>query len=85
MVRAGGSVDHGFFSLLKKFLNMKNIMRPQNTILLYYMYCATICPISHSHGHINYIDTKAKWRSLKKLTCKWTLRQVFIVYRLEIQ
>jgi hypothetical protein len=39
-----------------------------------------------SHGLINYIDTKAKCRHLKKLTCKGTLRQVFIrVYRLEIQ
>ncbi len=33
------------------------------------------------HGLINYIDTKAK-----KLTCKGTLRQVFIkVHRLEVQ
>jgi hypothetical protein len=37
-------------------------------------------------GLINYIDTKAKCRHLKKLTCKGTLRQVFIrVYRLGIQ
>jgi hypothetical protein len=37
------------------------------------------------HGLINYIDTKAKCRQLKKLTCKGTLRQVFIsIYRLEI-
>ncbi len=35
------------------------------------------------HGLMNYIDTKAKCRH-KKLTCKGTLRQVFIrVYRLE--
>jgi hypothetical protein len=35
---------------------------------------------------LNYVDTKAKCRHLKNLTCKWTLRQVFIrVYRLEIQ
>jgi hypothetical protein len=34
---------------------------------------------------MNYIDTKAKCRHLKKLTCKETLRQVFIrVYKLEI-
>jgi hypothetical protein len=34
------------------------------------------------HGLINYIDTKAKCRH-KKLTCKGTLRQVFIrVYKL---
>ncbi len=41
---------------------------------------------TRSHGLINYIDTKAKCLHLKKLTCKGTLRQVFIrVYRLEIQ
>ncbi len=35
---------------------------------------------------INYIDTKAKCRQLKKLTGKVTLPQVFIrVYRLELQ
>jgi hypothetical protein len=35
---------------------------------------------------IIYIDTKAKSRHLKKLTCKGTLQQVLIrVYRLEIQ
>jgi hypothetical protein len=35
---------------------------------------------------MNYIDTKAKCRHLIKLTCKGTLRQVFIsVYRLEIR
>jgi hypothetical protein len=38
------------------------------------------------HGLVTYIDTKAKCRHLKKLTCKGTLRPVFIrVYRLEIQ
>jgi hypothetical protein len=30
------------------------------------------------HGLMNYKDTKAKGRHLKKLTCKGTLRQVFI-------
>jgi hypothetical protein len=30
------------------------------------------------HELINYIDTKAKCRHLKKLTCKGTLRQVFV-------
>ncbi len=39
-----------------------------------------------NHGQINYKDTKSKWRHLKILTCKGTLRQVFVrVYRLEIQ
>jgi hypothetical protein len=38
------------------------------------------------HGLINHIDTKAKCRHLKILTCRGTLRQVIIrVYRLEIQ
>jgi len=38
------------------------------------------------HGLINYIDIKAKCRHLKKVTCKGTLRQVFIkIYRLGIQ
>jgi hypothetical protein len=39
-----------------------------------------------NQGLINYKETKAKCRHLKKFTCKGTLRQVFIrVYRLEIQ
>ncbi len=39
----------------------------------------------NAHGLINYIDNKAKCFHLKKLTCKGTLRQVFIrVYRMEI-
>ncbi len=42
-------------------------------------------PAPFYHGLINCIDTKAKCRHLKKLTCKGTLRQVFFrVYRLEI-
>ncbi len=43
-------------------------------------------PVSVHHGLIIYVDAKAKCRHLKKLTCKGTLRQVFItVYKLEIQ
>ena len=37
-----------------------------------------------THRQINKIDTKAKCRHLKKLTCIGTLRQVFIRVRLEI-
>ncbi len=33
------------------------------------------------HGLINYIDTKAKCCHLKRLTCKETLRQVFVCLR----
>jgi hypothetical protein len=38
------------------------------------------------HGLIDYKDTNTNCRQLKILTCKGTLRQVFVrVYRLEIQ
>ncbi len=36
---------------------------------------------SVQHELINYIDAKGKCRYLKKLTCKGTLRQVFICLR----
>ncbi len=47
------------------------------------------CTIAHHHSvtrrKIRLIEVNAKFRHLKKLTCKGTLRQVFIrVYRLEI-
>ncbi len=39
-----------------------------------------------THGLINYIDTKAKYRHLKILTCKGLCGRFFFrVYRLEIQ
>ncbi len=38
-------------------------------------------PLLHiGHGLINFIDIKAKYRQLNKMTCKGTLRQVFIVW-----
>jgi hypothetical protein len=37
--------------------------------------------VQQQHGLDNYIDIKAKCRQLKKLTCKGTLRQVFICLR----
>jgi hypothetical protein len=41
--------------------------------------------MSSLHGLINFTDTKAKCRHRKKLTCKGTLRQMFLrIYRLEI-
>jgi hypothetical protein len=47
---------------------------------------ACLFPNSKDKGLVKYIDTKAKCRYLKKLTCKGTLRQVFIgFYRLERQ
>jgi hypothetical protein len=46
----------------------------------------TTTRVSLDYGLINYIETKGKCRNLKKLTCKGTLRRVFIrVYGLEIQ
>jgi hypothetical protein len=49
------------------------------------MYFASCTVHGLCHGVINYVDTKANCRNIKKLTCKGTLRQVFIiVYRLEI-
>ncbi len=43
--------------------------------------------VFQAHGLINYVETpQAKCCHLQKLTCKWTLRPVFIrVYRMEIQ
>ncbi len=35
----------------------------------------------YTQGLINYIDNKAKWRHLKKLTSKGILLQVFIFLR----
>jgi hypothetical protein len=52
------------------------------------VYASTFCSLQekHRHGLINYVDTRAKFLHIKNLTCKGTLRQVFIrVYRLEIQ
>ncbi len=42
--------------------------------------------VTTARGLMNYKDTKAKCRHPKKITCRGTLRQVFIrVFRLEIQ
>ncbi len=43
--------------------------------------------VGNNHGPINYTDTKAKCRHLKKFTCKGTARQLLFmrVFRLEIQ
>jgi hypothetical protein len=41
--------------------------------------------VGFMHGLLNCIDTKAKFWLVKKITCKVTMRQVFIrVYGLEI-
>jgi hypothetical protein len=37
--------------------------------------------VAPGHGLINYIDTKAKCRHLKKISSDGTLRQVFICLR----
>ncbi len=43
--------------------------------------CNNFLYLRPNHWLINYVDTKAKCRHLKKLTCKGTLRQVFICLR----
>ncbi len=59
-----------------------------NTHAAYIIYTAIAVnevPYSFKHGLINYVDTEAKCRDLKKLTYKGALRQVFIrVYRLTV-
>jgi hypothetical protein len=42
---------------------------------------APASPYRYSHGLINYLEIKAKYRHLRKLTCNRTLRQVFISLR----
>ncbi len=51
------------------------------SLTLHVTYCLGLFAVLTNHGLINYIDTKAKFRHLKKLTCKGTLRQVFICLR----
>jgi hypothetical protein len=65
-----------------------NVSHGLNTYIDAKAFVASLLKETCRHGLINYIDTKAKCRHLKILTCKGTLRQVFIrvrVYRLEIQ
>ena len=66
----------------------KKLNSDKNKKVLYLISCDCSFILRHSegsqHGLVNYIDTKAKCRHLKKLTCKGTL-QVFIrVYKLLI-
>ncbi len=42
------------------------------------MFWGRVAGMNFDPGLINYIDSKVKCRHLKILTCKWTLRQVFI-------
>ncbi len=55
--------------------------------VIYILDTYLICDnLGSNHGVINYTDTKAKCRHLKKFTCEGILRQGFIrVYKLEIQ
>jgi hypothetical protein len=47
------------------------------------MFWGRVAGMNFDPGLIKFIDTKVKCRNLKLLTCKGTLRQVFIrVYRL---
>jgi hypothetical protein len=62
------------------FLQIQNIGLREN-LPSSYNYNTVMTVMGYSHWLINYIDTKAKCRHLKKLTCKGTLRQVFICLR----
>jgi hypothetical protein len=43
--------------------------------------CIHCCIMDFTQGLIDYIDTKAKFRHLKKLTCKGTLQQVLSEFK----
>ncbi len=59
---------------------------PTNTIWIRCKDVSQLKSLSPPRWLINYKRHQSKTSSSKKLTCKWTLRQVFIrVYRLEIQ
>ncbi len=55
------------------FCSFELMMDISRTMYMYWLYW--------QHGLINYTDTKAKYRHIQKLTCKGTLRQVFICLR----
>jgi hypothetical protein len=70
-----------FFHFLWKLLNsyslhvMFRLRKPRS--LNFYIRPAAQLVLGLGHGLINYIDTKSKCH-LQKLTCKGTLRQVFV-------
>jgi hypothetical protein len=76
-------------SILCSWFHVFSMILSRISILSCFIYVMTIDQYISKffiYGLIKYRDTKTKFRHLKKLTCKGTLRQVFIrVYRLEIQ
>ncbi len=78
------------FCIVDLGCQFQTLQASQSKIVFYYLHMQYILQAllhlptivflcyAHAHGLINYIDTKAKCRYLKKLTCKGTLRQVFV-------
>ncbi len=67
-------------------VNILNHIKTKSIMFAYILYCMSPVLRSIDYWLINYIDTKAKCRHLKKLTCKGILRDVFFrVFRQEIQ
>jgi hypothetical protein len=56
---------------------LKSVMQGQSSSTVM-NHASRLCRRGGDHGLINYEDTKANCRHLKKLTCKGTSRQVFI-------
>jgi hypothetical protein len=70
------AVSSGFFSIYTLGSSQHTLHTPS-----YYIHGRIKYLHSLPNGLINYIDTKSKCRYLKKVTCKGTLRQVFICLR----
>ncbi len=77
-------VYFGIFVMGISLTGLKARLRDYARLRAYCLY--GLRSVWRHHGLINYVDTEAKYHHLKKLTCKETLRQVFIrVYRVETQ
>ncbi len=66
------------FSTHREAPNVFYATSSHNNLQLFSQWNSIVRVKSMNHGLINFIDTKAKCRNLKKLTFRGTLRQVFI-------
>ncbi len=71
------SLDHHLVDIAQA-PNVFYATSSHNNLQLFSQWNSIVRVKSMNHGLINFIDTKAKCRNLKKLTCRGTLRQVFI-------
>jgi hypothetical protein len=86
----GGSSKFGIWAMIKSSLKFNSARAFKSQFSAGVEASATLHEVRNTegftHGLINYTGTKANWRHLKKLTCKVTLRQVFIrVFRPGVQ